>query len=355
MSTKIDLKIFAAVSLTIVGFLMTITIFAMSYRAHQKTYPEAQTIKPDIQEVNFITVGDIMLSRLVARRAEKANDPYWMWKNIRDFMTQSDFNIWNLESPTNGTPLYSYEETMIFNAPPKLIETLSVMNFLLLNLANNHALDQGETWLKITQKLLREKGMIQVGTGENLQEAWTPRIVEKNGIKIAFISASYASINDDGTTTNEYVARIQHTQKLRKSIETAKKEADYTIVIMHAGSEYTRTPTPLQQKFARTAIDSGADMVIGGHPHWTQWIEKYGDKYIFYSLGNFIFDQDFSYETKTGLALQVFLTKTDAITKLDRVELHPITIENYGQPRLLSWEAKKRALNDIGQIDTIIR
>lgn len=93
MSTKIDLKILIAVSLTIVGFLMTIAIFAMSYRAHQKIYPEAQTIEPDMQEVNFIAVGDIMLSRLVARRAEKANNPYWMWQNIQDFMTQSDFNI----------------------------------------------------------------------------------------------------------------------------------------------------------------------------------------------------------------------------------------------------------------------
>lgn len=354
MSTKIDLKILVAVSLTIVGFLMTITIFAMSYRAHQKIYPEAQTIEPDMQEVNFIAVGDIMLSRLVARRAEKANNPYWMWQNIQDFMTQSDFNIWNLESPTNGTPLYSYEETMIFNAPPHLIETLPVMNFLVLNLANNHALDQGVSWLNTTQKLLSEKGMIHIGTGKTLEEAWTPRIVEKNGIKIAFISASYTSINDDGTTLNEYVARVQHTQRLKKSIETAKKDANYTIIIMHAGSEYTRTPTPLQQEFARTAIDSGADMVIGGHPHWAQWIENYGGKYIFYSLGNFIFDQDFSYETKTGLALRVFLRKKDSTTTLDRVELHPITIENYGQPRLMSGEAKKRALRDIGQIhDTL--
>lgn len=122
----------------------------------------------------------------------------------------------------------------------------------------------------MTQKLLREKGMIHIGTGENLEEAWTPEIVEKNGIKIAFISASYSSINDDGTTLNEYVARIQDTKRLKKSIEESKKQADYTIIIMHAGSEYTRTPTPLQQQFAHTAIDSGADMVIGGHPHWNQ-------------------------------------------------------------------------------------
>ena len=79
---------------------------------------------------------------MVARRAEKANNPHWMWENIDDFLMQSDFNVGNLESPTNGTPVYSYQKTMIFNAPPDLLETLPKMNFLALNLANNHALDQ---------------------------------------------------------------------------------------------------------------------------------------------------------------------------------------------------------------------
>lgn len=86
-----------------------------------------------------------MLSRLVARKTEKSGNPNWAWGNIGDFLKKSDFNIGNLESPTNGTALYSYEETMIFNAPPNLIRTLSDMNFGVMNLANNHALDQGES------------------------------------------------------------------------------------------------------------------------------------------------------------------------------------------------------------------
>lgn len=90
-------------------------------------------------------------------------------------------------------------------------------------------------------------------------------------------------------------------------------------------------------------------MIIGAHPHWTQKIELYGGKYIFYSLGNFVFDQEFSPETKTGLAIQVFLEKYENKTKLDRVELHPILIENFGQPQLLSGEAKIKALSDIEQ------
>jgi poly-gamma-glutamate capsule biosynthesis protein CapA/YwtB (metallophosphatase superfamily) len=270
MPPKIDFKILIALTLTMMGFLMSIATFSISYRAHQKAYPEAQTIVTDEQKINFIAVGDIMLSRLVARRAEIANNPYWMWENIDDFLKQSDFNFWNLESPTNGTPVYSYEETMIFNAPPDLIDTLSQINFWVINLANNHALDQGESWLTWTQKLLSERGILHIGTGATLEEAWTPRIIEKNGIRIAFISASYASINDDGSTLNEYVARIQHTLRLQTAVEEAKKQADYVIVNMHAGSEYTRSPTPLQWEFARFAIDYGCR-----HGHrWTPTLDS---------------------------------------------------------------------------------
>lgn len=93
MPPKIDFKILIALTLTMMGFLMSIATFSISYRAHQKAYPEAQTIVTDEQKINFIAVGDIMLSRLVARRAEIANNPYWMWENIDDFLKQSDFNF----------------------------------------------------------------------------------------------------------------------------------------------------------------------------------------------------------------------------------------------------------------------
>ena len=79
---------------------------------------------------------------------------------------------------------------------------------------------------------------------------------------------------------------------------------------MHAGTEYTRTPMPQQITFAHAAIDDGADIVIGAHPHWVQTIEKYKGKYIFYSLGNFIFDQAWSQETMEGLTLKITVSKT---------------------------------------------
>jgi poly-gamma-glutamate synthesis protein (capsule biosynthesis protein) len=119
--------------------------------------------------------------------------------------------------------------------------------------------------------------------------------------------------------------------------------------MMHAGAEYTRAPTKLQRDFAQQAIDVWADIVVGAHPHWTQWIESYKGKYIFYSLGNFIFDQEFSHETKTWLTVHISLKKESDITSIENISLHPILIENYGQPRLLEGAEKKKALQDIGQ------
>ncbi len=129
---------------------------------------------------------------------------------------------------------------------------------------------------------------------------------------------------------------MQETQKLTSAVQMAKAQADFVVVMMHAGAEYTREPTKLQRDFSRQAIDAGADIVFGAHSHWTQGIESYQGKYIFYSLGNFVFDQEFSTETKTGLAVQVFLTKQSDHTSINQIELHPILIENYGQPRLMS-------------------
>jgi poly-gamma-glutamate capsule biosynthesis protein CapA/YwtB (metallophosphatase superfamily) len=345
-----NIKFFISVWLTITGFLISLTVFSIVYKSHgYKPYPEAQTISGEVNRTNFIAVGDIMLSRLVARQTEKTDNPWWIWMNISSFLQESDFNIWNLESPTNGTDVYSYEKTMVFNALPHLIETLSQVNFWVINLANNHAMDQGEEWLIKTQRILEKHNIIHIGTGANLEEAWIPKIVEKNGIKIAFIGASYASFNDDGSKNSPMIARMQDVKNLQSAIKKAKEETHYVVVSMHAGQEYTREPTNLQREFAHAAIEWGADIVIGAHPHWTQKIESYKGKYIFYSLGNFVFDQEFSPETKTGLAIQVFLEKNQNEVHMTHIELHPVIIENYGQPRLMSGEEKIKALSEIDQ------
>ncbi len=127
-------------------------------------------------------------------------------------------------------------------------------------------------------------------------------------------------MNDNGTTQTPYVARTYDILRLQESINTAKTLCHFVIVTMHAGQEYKREPNKFQKEFAHAAVDAGADMVIGAHPHWIQTIERYCPNsstemtlcekphYIFYSLGNFIFDQEWSQDTKEGMMLDISLS-----------------------------------------------
>ncbi|MDE2312447.1 MAG: CapA family protein, partial [Patescibacteria group bacterium] len=181
-----------------------------------------------------------------------------------------------------------------------------------------------------------------------------------------------ASTNDGGTIANNYVARIEDASRLQTAIAAARAQCDFVIATMHAGTEYTRTPNEAQKKFAHAAIDDGADLVIGAHPHWVQTVEQYQGKYIFYSLGNFIFDQNWSQDTREGLVLKIQITKPKAQNpaapgaamsedlqgqrtpaKLQSIELLPIIIDN-SFPRSATPEETKQILDKINETQTTL-
>jgi poly-gamma-glutamate synthesis protein (capsule biosynthesis protein) len=240
---------------------------------------------------------------------------------------------------------------------------LKEYNFKVLNFANNHAMDMGFNGLKNTHKVLDENGFTRLGTGENLDEAWTPKIYEVKGVKIGFVGACYVSINDgSGAARNDYVARFQDMDRLKKAIEKLKADgADFIVTTMHAGVEYTRRPHQPQIDFAKNSIDYGADMVIGAHPHWIQTFEQYKGKYIFYSLGNFIFDQTWSRDTQEGLALRISLQSRksniqgNSKTNVEQIELIPVVIENASTPRPANEQEAQQILKKIGATEKIIK
>ncbi|MBI3232186.1 MAG: CapA family protein [Candidatus Doudnabacteria bacterium] len=336
--------------------------------------------------VSFLAVGDIMLSRKVAGKIQKSGDlqlPFRMMKNTFDSV---DFSFGTLASPFSGEDTFNTAGSIIFNAPRDNIKGLVESKFKILNLANNHALDQDEDGLAYTLKYLDDNNIKHIGAGMNLNEAWQPATLDANGIKICFIGASYASINDNGQSHNNYIARIEDLDKLKTAILNLKSSCDFTVATMHAGKEYTRTPNDAQIKFAHAAIDAGADVVIGHHPHWVQTIERYcpaassspgeekmpeglmrsnclNPKYIFYSLGNFIFDQMWSQETREGLTLkiQISINQTSNLqsprqpAQLDSIELIPVIIDNYSTPRPANPDETKSILEKIGETNTLLK
>ncbi len=204
-----------------------------------------------------------------------------------------------------------------------------------------------------------DEGIEYVGVGETPEEAWKGKIITANGIKIGFIAASYSSYNDNGSRRNPFVARIEDVELMRNSIQRLRDEGcQFVVATMHAGIEYTRRPHQPQIDFARAAIDNGADIVIGGHPHWIQTTEVYRGKYIFYSLGNFIFDQR-KPDTMEGLAIKVTVAHDGGVNvektaRLDRVDLIPVIVERFGAPRVANQAESAAILRKIGINDPVI-
>lgn len=322
------------------------------------------TVTASSSSVTFLAVGDIMLSRSVATVINKANNPLLPFTGMADILKSTDFNFGNLESPFSGKNEFEPSGSLVFNVPLKNIQGLKEYNFPILNLANNHAFDQGLEGLLYTSKYLDQNNIKHIGTGATLDDSWKPQYVEYHGIKIGFVGASFSSLNDNGKTTNNNVARVENTARLQSAIAEARLNSDFVVVTMHAGIEYTRTPNETQITFAHTAIDDGADIVIGAHPHWVQNIEKYHGAYIFYSLGNFVFDQMWSKETTEGLTLKIMLSKNQTVSMLqgsrafahiDRIELLPVIIGNYSTPYPANPEEIKNILKTIGQEETVLR
>lgn len=270
--------------------------------------------------------GDIMLSRTVNAKMEKYQNYNWPFEKIASIFSEADLAIANLESPFLFTDNYQVlSGSFSFKANPQSVAGLSLSGFDVLSLANNHILNQGKKGVLDTKKVLDEAGISYSGLVEN-----NLVIKESNGLKFAFLAYTY----DDSSAL---IANMSNESQLQLDIESAKEKADIVIVMMHAGTEYVKTPNKQQVSFAHLAIASGADLVIGHHPHWPQIIEQYQGKTIIYSLGNLIFDQMWSLETRKGLIAKVYFDGKE----LTNIEYFPIIIKDYGQAELITDETVK--------------
>jgi poly-gamma-glutamate synthesis protein (capsule biosynthesis protein) len=280
------------------------------------------------------------------------------FRDVAPLLGSVDFVFANLESPFSSSLDFSRSSANIFNAPPAHVLGLVEHRFRIVNLANNHTLDQGVQGLRFTLQHLADHGIAAVGAGSDQAQAWRPAIVAVRGIRIGFVGASYASVNDDGTSRSPYVARIDDDRRLGGAIASARAGADVVVVTMHAGSEYNPQVHPSQVRFAHRAIDLGADVVFGAHPHVLQRIERYRGRYVFYSLGNFIFDH-LRPGTRDGLAVRttVGLGRTadgERRGSVQGLELVPVVIEERCAPRPAPEAAAARILAAVGATERVL-
>jgi poly-gamma-glutamate synthesis protein (capsule biosynthesis protein) len=186
--------------------------------------------------------------------------------------------------------------------------------------------------MNFTFKHLVDNGILYIGAGENETKAREPKIIERNGIKFAFLGytdASSMTPKSYGATSSKPGIAWLSEENLKQDIKKAKEKSDVVIVSFHWGTEYQQTPSDRQKNVGRLAIDSGASLVLGHHPHVLQPYEKYKDGYIFYSLGNFVFDQMWSEKTRKGEIAKIYFKGIE----IEKVETIPVQIFDYYQPR----------------------
>ncbi len=297
---------------------------------------EIQPSKP-ASTISFIAVGDIMLSRNVAQTIKKQKDPNYPFLKVRDGLNKADIVFANLENPiTKGRDIKTGE--MTFHANPGSEQSLKDAGITIVSLANNHIPNFGSKGINDTIEALDHVGILHAGAGNDMSAASAPVFMEANGIRIAMLA-----YNAPDVVPKSYEAGTNHPgtvflniPRITTAVKRAKEQADLVIVSMHAGIEYQQKPNAMQTTFAHAAIDAGAEMVIGHHPHVVQTMEEYKGKYIFYSLGNFVFDQMWSQDTREGLALDMTMTKDGVQT----VKFLPLQIDDYSQPHSLSAGAQ---------------
>ncbi len=324
----------AATILTVGGAygMMQPSHITVENQAGELLLAHAQSQKP----IRLGFAGDMIFDRLVKKSIDKKGQGNYdfIFEKIQPTLSQFDFLFANVEGPVsdkgkNQGSLYS------FRMDPKVIETLKAAGFKAVSVANNHIGDWGQEAITDTIERLIEANIAPVGGGRNYDEAYSSYIVRVGDTRVALLGMSqFGKGYLEASTTTSGIALIKE-QELKDAIARARQAADIVVVSFHFGDEYKTEPNSFQKRMAHLAIDEGADLVVGHHPHVLEPLEVYGRGYILYSLGNFVFDQDFSKQTMESEILSV----TVRVNRIERVELIPITINRDFQPELATTTA----------------
>jgi len=281
---------------------------------------------PEIKDPNFVTLafaGDMMLDRGVKNSVIKNfnNDYSALFTNL-EVLKKADIVFGNLEGPVSDEGV-DRRNLYSFRMDPAILPALKGAGFSIVSMANNHVGDWGRVAYEDTLAGLKENEILYTGGGKTAKEAETPTIIEKYGMKIGFLAFSDVGPEWMGVSNEKAGLLLANNPRFEEIIKNASKEVDHLIVSFHFGEEYKDRHNARQEYLAHKAVDNGAKIVIGHHPHVIEDTEVYKNSFIAYSLGNFIFDQAFSAKTMQGALLNIKLERNGNMTiRKDIVELN---------------------------------
>ena len=285
------------------------------------------------QQVSLLFVGDLMQHQAqmdAALRADSTYDYSHCFSLVKERISRADIAIGNLEVTLGGKPYRGYPQ---FSAPDEYLYAIKDAGFDILATANNHSLDRRRRGLERTLTLIDSIGLISVGTYRDAQDRADryPLIVEKNGIRIALLCATYDT-NGIATTPPNIVNSLNR-KELAADIQRARLMHPHVIIaFMHWGTEYQQMPSAEQLELGQWLISQGVDHVIGSHPHVIQPIKmtphaEYPTQHaVVYSLGNYVSNMSITHGD-VGMAVELTIEKIGPTTRLKSLVPHLIWTE----------------------------
>ncbi len=283
------------------------------------------------------------------------SEPKNTFSKVASFLDAADLRFGGLEASMShlGEPA---SRKIVMRHSPDMIRGYLEGGFDVLAFASNHCMDYGVEPFVETMELLERNGIAYSGAGRNIQEARTPAVMERKGVRYGFLSyvlelplgwgagptkPGVAPIRQDALYGPPYVNE-EDMEAMAADIERARPRVDFLLASFHWGASQSRTLTLSQQAAAHAAVESGVDVVVGHHPHILQGIEVYRGRPVFYALGNFVLDHDhpmFMPTARESICLKITLRGG----ALSRVAFAPVLIEEDGSPRILAEEEPKSA------------
>ncbi len=320
--------------------------------------------------VTLVFGGDVIphgpvkyVAAMHARIGEDSNNDGWdhVLGPLAPVLSRADFAVVNLETPV-GTFKRPETGVMIFNAKPALLGSLKRVGVDVATFANNHCLDQHQEGITATRAALGEAGLLTAGAGANAEEAWTPLVLEKNGLRIGLLAVTrwLNGFNNKKDEKLPHVPAVPYpiepiggghsVEAFLATIRARAAEVDALIVTIHWGAEYKFAPAPEDRKLAQQMIDAGAFAVIGHHPHVLQPVEflersQGGKGLVVFSLGNLVSNQDFddvNGARRDGLLMELELVREtpDGAVRLESAHAVPVATENVlGRGKLRNVQA----------------
>jgi poly-gamma-glutamate capsule biosynthesis protein CapA/YwtB (metallophosphatase superfamily) len=272
--------------------------------------------------------------------------------STRQFIQTADVAIANLEAPLTVEGERFADKKYTFKVPPHFVAGIASAGFNVVTMANNHIVDFGCEGILNSFAALEDAGIHHCGAGRNIEEACAPTIIDVNGIKVAFLGFSMTYPDEFWANRTRCGTCYPTEQLLYERVSEAERLADLTIVSFHWGAEKYNSPRAYQTSYGHLAIDCGADLVLGHHPHVLQGVELYKGKLIAYSLGNYIF-ASYSNSASTSMVLRAKI----AANGLLLAKIIPINVHNESinfQPVAFKGEMKRRVLAELNDYSKLL-